>query len=162
MTQSKCIRSSKKIKTNRQKRSRELVTVRSKVSPQLTWIYPYLKKAKVKMPSLMLPKQVRPFKPTRTKIMRVLGNVYFAKKVIVIATHTQVTYLNKKGELKVKKIIKLPKSRMLDTLAHELAHFKYPEHGYEHEQFTKIIFKTFNLTEKCPHCRGSGKKRIGG
>lgn len=112
------------------------------------------------MPSLILPRHIKPYKPVKNKIMRVLGNVYFASKVIVIATHTQQTYLNKKGQLKVKKIIRLPKSRMLDTLAHELAHFRYQDHGYEHEEFTRIIFKTFDLKEKCAHCKGSGKVEL--
>ncbi len=131
--------------------------IRSKISPKLVWMFPYLKKAKQKMPSLVLPRHIKPYKPLKNKIMRVLGNVYFASKVIVIATHTQQTYLNKKGQLRVKKIVRLPKSRMLDTLAHELAHFRFPDHGYEHEEFTRIIFKTFDLKEKCPHCKGSGK-----
>ncbi len=133
------------------------VGIRTKISPKLIWLFPYLKKAKQKMPSLILPRQIRPYKPIKNKVMRVLGNVYFANKVIVIATHTQVTYLDKKGRLKVRKIIRLPKSRMLDTLAHELAHFRYQDHGYEHEEYTRIIFRTFDLKEKCPHCKGSGK-----
>lgn len=131
--------------------------IRTKISPKLAWMFPYLKKAKSKMPSLVLPRQIRPYKPIKSKIMRVLGNVYFASKVIVIATHTQQTYLNKKGKLRVKKVLRLPKARMLDTLAHELAHFRYPDHGYEHEEYTRIIFRTFDLKEKCPHCKGSGK-----
>ncbi len=133
------------------------VELRTKISPKLGWMFPYLKKAKQKMPSLVLPRQLRPYRPVKNKIMRVLGNVYFANKVIVVATHTQQTYLNKKGRLRVKKVIRLPKSRMLDTLAHELAHFRYQDHGYEHEEYTRIIFKTFDLKEKCPHCKGSGK-----
>ncbi|MBL7684765.1 MAG: hypothetical protein JNK65_01885, partial [Deltaproteobacteria bacterium] len=61
------------------------------------------------------------------------------------------------GRLKVKKVIRLPKFKILDTLAHELAHFRYPEHNYEHEEYTRMIFRTFDLKEKCPHCKGSGK-----
>ncbi len=135
----------------------EPLTIRARISPKLSWMHPYLIKAKRKMPSLDLPKQLRPFKPTRKKIMRVFGNVYFEKKVISIATHTQVTYVNAKGQLRVKRIIRLPKARMLDTLAHELAHLRYPDHNYEHEEYTRMIFKTFDLKEKCPTCKGSGK-----
>ncbi len=142
--------------------SKEIPVVRSKISPQLGWMFSFLIKAKRKMPSLVLPKQIRPFKPTHQKIMRVFGNVYFHNKVISIATHTQVTYLNRKGELKVKRIIRLPKSRMLDTLAHELAHLRYPDHNYEHEEYTRMIFKTFNLKERCPHCKGTGKVELEG
>lgn len=147
------------LKTPSKKRQsfRAELGIRTKISPKLGWMFPYLKKAKSKMPSLVLPRQIRPYKPIKSKIMRVLGNVYFANKMIVIATHTQQTYLNKKGKLRVKKVIRLPKSKMLDTLAHELAHFRYQDHGYEHEEYTRIIFRTFDLKEKCPHCKGSGK-----
>jgi hypothetical protein len=144
-------------KKTERRRSRVAEVIRSKISPQLGWLYPYLFRAKSKMPSLVLPKQIRPYKPTRKKIMRVLGNVYFDKKLVVVATHTQVTGLDKRGNLKVKKIIRLPKSQILDTIAHELAHLRYNDHGYEHEEYTRMIFKTFGLKEKCPHCRGSGK-----
>jgi len=134
--------------------------VKIKISPQLAWVYPYILKAKNKMPSLSLPKQIKTFKPTKTKIMRVFGNIYFEKKLIVIGTHTQQTYLNKKGQLKVKKIVRLSKVKILDTLAHEIAHLRYPDHGYEHDEYTRMIFKTFGLKEKCPHCKGSGKIEI--
>ncbi len=149
-----------KSKISVKKRSKETLDVSSLISPQLAWVYPFLLKAKRKMPSLVLPKQIRPFKPTKTKIMRVFGNVYFEKKLVMIATHTQQTYLNKTGQLKVKKIIRLPKAKVLDTLAHELAHLRYQDHGYEHEQYTRMIFKTFDIKERCPHCRGSGKIHI--
>ncbi len=161
MTRKLLPKSNKKASSPQKPRKRQSfradVGARTKISPKLVWMFPYLRKAKQKMPSLLLPRQIRPYKPVKNKIMRVLGNVYFASKVVVIATHTQQTYLDKKGRLKVKKIVRLPKAKMLDTLAHELAHFRYPDHGYEHEEFTRIIFKTFDLKEKCPHCKGSGK-----
>lgn len=147
----------KKKPVKRSLTSQESVYIRAKISPKLKWMYPYLVKAKGKMPSLLLPRQIRPFRPNRKKIMRVFGNIYFDKRLVVVSTHTQVTCLNKKGKLRVKKIIRLPKSRMLDTLAHELAHLRYTDHGYEHEEYTKAIFKTFDLKEKCPHCKGTGK-----
>lgn len=149
-----------KSKMSVKKRSKEAMDVSSLISPQLAWVYPFLLKAKRKMPSLTFPKQIRPFKPTKTKIMRVFGNVYFEKKLVMIATHTQQTYLNKMGQLKVKKIVRLSKAKVLDTLAHELAHLRYQDHGYEHEQYTRMIFKTFDIKERCPHCRGSGKIHI--
>lgn len=142
------------------KRSKPELVIKTEFSPVLTWMYPYLKKAKQKMPNLVLPKRIRSFKPSRSRIMRVMGNAYFANRTVVIATHTQHTYLNRKGDLQVSKIIRLPKAQILDTLAHEIAHFHYPEHGYEHEEFTRAIFKTFGLKEKCPHCKGSGKIQL--
>lgn len=131
-----------------------------KVSPRLQWVLPYIKKTKARMPSLILPTQIRSFKPTRKKIMRVLGNVYFETRIIVLATHTQQTEETKKGKTRVKKIVAIPRNQILDTLAHELAHMKYPDHDYEHEEYTRTIFKTFGLTEKCPTCKGSGRINI--
>lgn len=136
---------------------RQEIKFRIKVSPRLQWIGPYLKKAKAKMPGLILPTQIRSFKPTRKRIMRVLGNVYFESRVIVLFTHTQLTYKNKQGKTRVKKIVALPRPEILDTLAHELAHMKYPEHNYEHDEYTRTIFRTFDITQKCPTCKGSGR-----
>jgi len=132
--------------------------MRIKVSPRLQWVLPYIRKAKAKMTSLIMPTQVRSFKPTKTRIMRVLGNVYFETRIIVLATHTQQTYKTSRGKLKVKKIIAIPRTEILDTLAHEFAHMRYPDHNYEHEEYTRSIYKTFGLTQKCPHCKGSGRK----
>ncbi len=128
-----------------------------KISPRLQWVLSYLKKAKAKMPTLMMPTQIRSFKPTRKRIMRVFGNVYFETRIIVVATHTQQTYTNKRGRTVIKKIVAISRNEILDTLAHELAHMKYPEHDYEHEEYTRTIFKTFGLTEKCPTCKGTGR-----
>jgi predicted metal-dependent hydrolase len=114
------------------------------------------------MPNLVLPSRIRSFRPSRSRIMRVMGNAYFDNRTVVVATHTQQTYLNKKGRLRVKKVIRLPKPQILDTLAHEVAHFQYPDHGYEHEEFTRAIFKTFGLKEKCPYCKGLGKIQLEG
>ena len=109
------------------------------------------------MPSMILPTQIRSFKPTRRRIMRVLGNVYFETKIIVLATHTQQTYKTNRGRVRIKKIIALSRTEILDTLAHELAHMRYPDHGYEHEEHTRSIFRTFGITQKCPRCKGTGR-----
>ncbi|MDL1871458.1 hypothetical protein FBR05_04570 [Deltaproteobacteria bacterium PRO3] len=146
----------------RKKRSKVQLILKTELSPQLHWMYPYLRKAKLKMPNLVLPRRIRSFRPTKTKIMRVLGNAYFDNRTVVIATHTQTTYMNRKGELKIKNIVRLPKARILDTLAHEIAHFQYADHGYEHEEFTRSIFKTFGLKERCPYCKGTGKVQLEG
>lgn len=156
-------KSPKKSKTRPvKKRSKAELVIKTKFSPHLVWMYPFVRKAKLKMPTLVLPNRIRSFRPTRTKIMRVMGNAYFADRTVVIATHTQLTYLNRKGQLKVKSIVRLPKAKILDTLAHEIAHFQYADHGYEHEEFTRSIFKTFGLKERCPHCKGTGKVQLEG
>lgn len=133
------------------------IGIRVKVSPRLLWVLPYLKKAKTKMPTLILPTQIRSFKPTKKRIMRVYANVYFETKIVVISTHTQQTYRNSRGKITVRKIVPIPRTEILDTLAHEMAHMNYPEHNYEHEEYTRTIFKTFGLTQRCSTCRGSGR-----
>lgn len=131
--------------------------LRVKISPRLEWVHPYLRKAKTRMPNLILATQIRSFKPTKSRIMRVLGNVYFETRIIVVATHTQQIYHTSRGHERVKKIVAIPRTEILDTLAHELAHISYPDHGYEHEEYTKTIFRAFGLTIKCPTCKGFGK-----
>src|SRR3990167_4418453 len=143
-------------KKRRIRRGRD-IKLRVKVSPRLQWMIPYLKKAKARMPSLILPTQIRSFKPTRRKIMRVLGNVYFETRIIVLATHTQQTTTTKTGKIRVKKIVAISRAEILDTLAHELAHIRYPEHNYEHDEYTRTIFKTFGMTQKCQVCKGTGR-----
>ncbi len=128
-----------------------------KFSPRLEWMMPYIRKAKAKMPGLVLPTQVRSFKPTKKRIMRVYANVYIETRIIVLATHTQQTFKNAQGKTKIKKITPIPRTEMLDTLAHELAHLKYPDHNYEHEEYTRSIFRTFGMMQKCPTCHGTGK-----
>lgn len=142
-------------KKRRIRRGRD-IKLRVKVSPRLQWVLPYLKRAKAKMPSLILPTQIRSSKPTRRKIMRVLGNVYFETKIIVLATHTQHSYKTRRGKTCVKRIVAIPRPEIMDTLAHELAHMRYPEHDYEHEEYTRTVFKTFGITQKCPTCKGTG------
>lgn len=144
-----------KKKTKRKKRKE--IKIRVKTSPRLQWVIPYLKKVKLMMPSIILPTQVRSFKPTKKRMMRVVGNVYFETRIVVLATHTQQTYTTSRGRIRVKKIVAIPRTDILDTLAHELAHIKYPEHDYEHEEYTRTIFKTFGIEQKCPTCKGMGK-----
>lgn len=131
-----------------------------KISPRLQWVLPYVRKAKKQMPSIILPTQIRSFKPTKSRIMRVLANVYFETRIIVLATHTQQTYRNSRGKLAVRKIVSIPRAEILDTLAHEIAHLHYPDHGYEHEEYTKTVFRTFGIFVKCPTCKGSGKMAL--
>jgi hypothetical protein len=147
---------SKKKKSNAGSMGKD-IRIRVKVSPRLQWVIPHLKKAKARMPTLMLPTQIRSFKPTRKKTMRVLGNVYFETRIIVLATHTQQSEKGRHKSYRVKKIVRLPHHEILDTLAHELAHLRYPEHEYEHAEYTRTIFKAFGIVQRCPYCRGLGK-----
>ncbi|MBI2340978.1 MAG: hypothetical protein HYU99_11540 [Deltaproteobacteria bacterium] len=153
-------RTRKKRREMRKKKKKREIKIRVKVSPRLQWAIPYLKKAKARMPSLILPTQIRSFMPVRRKIMRVLGNVYFETRIIVLATHTQQTTTTKRGRIRVKKIVAIPRAEILDTLAHELAHMRYPEHNYEHDEYTRTIFKTFDMTQKCPTCKGTGRVQM--
>ena len=128
-----------------------------RISPQLKWVEKYLRRAIDKMPNLELPRQLRTFKPLKNKMMRTYGNVYFETKTISIATYDQLLQKQKSGRYRVYRIVKLSKQRILETLAHELSHLHYPEHGFEQDEFTKVIFKAFELKETCPHCEGTGQ-----
>ncbi len=126
-------------------------------SKQLKWLEPYLRRAKDKMPSLELPRYVRPFKPSKNKILRTLGNAFFETKTISLATHDQLLQKQPDNTYLVYRIVKLHRKRILETFAHELAHFRYPDHNYEQEEYTKSIFKAFEMKETCPTCKGTGK-----
>jgi hypothetical protein len=128
-----------------------------RISTPLHWTRPYIRRAIDKMPGLHLPTYVRSFKPTKTKLMRNLGNCYFDTKTLSIATHDQVLIKVKGNTYKVSRIVVLPRKKVLETIAHELAHLHYEDHGYEQDEFTKIIFKAFAFMEKCPICGGKGK-----
>ncbi len=91
--------------------SKPELVLETQISPNLAWMFPYLRRIQSKMPNLVLPKKIRSHKPNTQKIMRVLGNAYCHNQTIVIATHNQVTYLNRKGELRVKRIVRLPKEQ---------------------------------------------------
>ena len=130
-----------------------------RISPQLKWLEPYLRRAKDKMPGLEIPRNIRPFKPPKNKIMRTLGNAYFDSRTISLATHDQMLQKQPDNTYLVYRIVKLSKRRILETFAHELAHFHYQDHNYEQDEFTKIIFKAFGLKETCFHCGGTGKIR---
>lgn len=139
----------------RTKKKHPVDTIR--ISKQLHWTEKYLRRAKDKMPNLELPRSIRPFKPPKNKIMRTLGNVYFDTRTISIATHDQMLQKQTDGTYKVYRIVKLSKRRVLETLAHELAHFHHPEHDFEQDEYTKTVFKAFSLKETCPTCKGKGK-----
>jgi len=128
-----------------------------RISTQLKWLEPYLRRAKDKMPGLELPRHIRPFKPPQNKIMRTMGNVYFDTRTISLATHDQMLQKQPDNTYLIYRIVKLSKRRVLETFAHELAHFHYADHNYEQDEFTKIIFKAFGVKEPCIMCGGTGK-----
>ena len=66
------------------------IPIKTKISKNLHWIEPYLKKAKHKMPSLKLPARIRSYQPTTTKKMRNVGACVINERLLTIATHTQV------------------------------------------------------------------------
>ena len=126
-------------------------------SKQLKWLEHYLRRASDKMPTMELPRYVRPFKPPKNKILRTLGNAYFDTMTISLATHDQLLQKQPDNTYLVYRIVKLNKKRILETFAHELAHFRYPTHNYEQEEYTRAVFKAFEFKETCPLCGGIGK-----
>ena len=54
-------------------------------------------------------------------------------------------------------LVALSNREILMTLAHELAHLEYHEHGYEQKWYALTIFNTFGLYDICPSCQGKGK-----
>ncbi len=89
--------------------------------------------------------------------MRTLGNVYFDTRTVSLATHDQMLRKQADDTYLVYRITKLSKRRVLETLAHELAHLHYADHDFEQDEFTKMIFKAFRFKETCPICSGKGK-----
>lgn len=134
------------------KRKRE---IKPKISKTLKWTEKYLNRAWLSMPGLIKPSQIRSYKPTLTKIMRSLGSCSFSDKVIAIATHqTKIKIIHHKKE---RVIVLLSKADILLTIAHEIAHLQYENHGYEHKSYARTIFNAFGLKDVCPHCKGKGK-----
>lgn len=125
-----------------------------KVSPPLSWAIRYLRKAKKRMPSLPLPKQIRSYKPPLNREMRVWATCGLHTKVITIATHRPVTVA---GSSRKRRHVAIPQRELLMTLAHELAHLRHEFHDYEQESYARAIFQAFGLNDKCPHCGGAGK-----
>lgn len=125
------------------------------ISKNLLWIEKYLRRAKKKMPSLILPKYIRSYKPSLKKNLRSLGSCAKGERLITIATHNVIRY-KMNGKLKRKRIA-LSQKEILMTLAHEMAHLKYFQHSFEQEGYAEMLFRAFGVTEKCPMCRGTGK-----
>jgi len=131
--------------------------LRIRVSKDLHWILPYLERTHRIMPSLQMPLVINSYRPRLTRRLRTLGSSYYDEGIINLATHQQ-TFIRLRGNFRrIKGIRRMAKKKILETLAHELAHLHVVDHNFEHEEMTRTIFKTFGLTEDCPHCEGSGK-----
>lgn len=130
--------------------------VRTKVSKELQWILPLLEKTHKILPRLQMPIAIRGYKPSLSRRMRTLGTSYYDDGVINIATHHQIWERSRGRAFRVKGLRRIPKVKILETLAHELAHLHIVEHNFEHAEMTKIIFRTFGIKKSCPHCYGTG------
>ena len=139
---------------------KRLTTLRSaslltRISKNLHWIERYLRRAKKHMPSLILPRHIRSYKPALTREMRVYGTCVVETRVITLATHRVITS-KARGKV-VRKHATIPQRVILMTLAHEMAHLRYGLHDYEQESYARTIFRTFGLKDKCTHCGGTGQ-----
>lgn len=125
------------------------------ISKNLAWIERYLRKTKKKMPGLTMPLRIRSWKHTPRKEQRVWGTCDQESKTVTLATH-KIIWVRGKKRMK-RKAVALSRKDILQTFAHELAHFRYDDHTYEQECYSRSIFDTFGMKDKCPHCNGKGK-----
>lgn len=139
----------------KQKATKKSPLAGTRITKPLAWIEKYLLKAKRRMPALVLPKKILSYKPRLNQRHRNWGSCSITDKTITLATHKHAT-VKKRGTIE-KTIIPLSHREILMTLAHELAHLEYPEHGYEQKWYALTIFNTFGLYDVCPTCRGKGK-----
>lgn len=130
----------------------------------LAWVEKYLMRAKRKMPALVLPRKLLSYRPRLHREQRTWGACSITDKTITIATHKHGEVIRKvkdrKGRMHEKKetvLVPLTHREILMTLAHELSHLEYHEHGYEQKWYALIIFNTFGLYDTCPQCGGKGK-----
>lgn len=128
---------------------------RTKISKPLAWIEKYLVRVQKQMPTMVMPRAIRSFRPHPRKQHRTLGSCCREDKTIALATHTTGERIRRGRKRRVQ--IPLSRLEILQTLAHELSHLGYDRHGYEQEWYGRTIFNTFGLKEPCPHCGGKGK-----
>lgn len=131
------------------------VRITTKISDNFKWMEKHLKRAKKHMPSLLLPRQIRSYRPPINREMRVWGTCAVETRVITLCTHRIMTTY-KSGRAR-KKHLPIPKKEMLMTLAHEIAHLRYEFHNYEQESYARTIFQAFGIKEPCSHCAGTGQ-----
>lgn len=126
-----------------------------RISKPLAWVEKYIRRVERKMPTMLMPKIIRSFQPNPRKKHRTLGNCCIEDRSITLATHSVKVVT--RGGRKKRVLTPLSHLEILLTLAHELSHLAYEQHGYEQEWYGRTIFNTFGLTEQCPHCSGKGK-----
>lgn len=127
-----------------------------KISTNLEWIRPFIKEAKRSIRDLKLPTYIRSNRPSKKKIQRRVG-CCFEDGGLVLHTHRQRIRLSaRKGRYIVEEIVELKRIQVLLTLAHELAHLRYFEHGYKHKKYAEKIFAGLGVEEPCPTCGGHG------
>lgn len=127
----------------------------------LAWLEVYLKRARRRMPALVLPRKILSFVPRLDRKHRTWGACSLTDRTITLATH-QVEKVERrmngsKRKMKTKVLSQLSHREILMTLAHELAHLEYPNHDYQQQWYALAIFNTFGLHDTCPHCNGRGK-----
>jgi hypothetical protein len=127
-----------------------------KISANLEWIRPFVKRAKRSIKDLKLPTYIRSNRPSKKRVQRRVG-CCFSDGGIVLHTHRQKVRLTRRGRgYVVEEIVELKRVQMLLTLAHELAHLRYFEHEYKHKRYAERIFASFGVEELCPTCGGHG------
>lgn len=131
-----------------------------RVSKDLAWILPFLEKTHQTLPRLQLPLRINSFRPSLSRRLRTLGTSYYDEGIINLASHFQIIERRTGRNRVIKGLRKISRKKILETLAHELAHLHVVEHNYEHAELTRTIFRTFEMTQKCPHCRGEGRVEV--
>ena len=131
--------------------------LRIKVSRDLHWVLPYLEKTHQYLPRLQMPIAIRSYKPSKSRRLRTLGSSYYDEGIINLATYEQTFIREGRRKKAIKGLRRMPRYKILETLAHELAHFHVADHNYEHQELTKTIFRTFGLSKNCPTCEGTGE-----
>ena len=101
-----------------------------KISPALEWMRHYLKNVDKRL----LPVYIRSFKPPNGyKLYMRGGSCYIFSRKVIISTH--IDMIVGKPRIQAR-----DKFRMLRTLAHELAHFRFKGHHQEHSTLTEDIY----------------------
>lgn len=137
------------------KLKRKLIFHKPKISPNLFWLERYLRKTKKKMPGLTMPLRIRSWKHTPRREQRVWGTCDQQTRTITLATH-KIIMIRGKKRMK-RKAVALSRKEILQTFAHELGHLRYDDHTYEQECYSRAVFDTFGVKDRCPICGGTGR-----
>ena len=137
-------------------KKRQFIQIRiaTKISKNLKWLEKFLRRAKIHMPSLIVPRRLRSHLPSVRREQRTLGTCSLSDRTITLATHHIVTIQGRTR--KKRKRVAMSQREILMTLAHEMAHFRYGLHDFEQEAYARTIFSAFGLKEHCPTCKGTG------